>query len=276
MSVINQMLKDLDARGGGDPQRRAALAAAGQGVKPTQRNTPSPPGAAVLVAVLATAALAALFAWWFEPGRAPTPATPASATAQPATAAPTSESALPTAAPALLETPPPAAVEPLAPPAVAPPAVAPPRAEAPAVAAPAPAPARSRIEVLPATDTDPLAAVREALSAGDAESALRQLESARSPPTAEADALAAAALQQLGRHEAAVDAYTRALRGEPDIGAWWAGLGISLEAASRGGEALSAYREAQRRGPLDAALADYVGGRVEALSATDDPGASSR
>lgn len=282
MSVINQMLKDLDARGGGDAQRRAALTAAGQGVMPVPRNALSL-RITVVVAVLSTAVLTMLLVWWLAPlvatpADAPAPAVPGAVVAQavpPPAAAPM---------PVPVAAPPPAAVEPVAapPPAAAAPipapAVAPARADVPATAAADTAPARSRIEVLPAMDADPLATAREALAAGDAEDALRQLDAARPSPAhrAEADALAAAALQQLGRHEAAIAAYTRALRGEPDIGAWWVGLGISLEAASRGGEALSAYREAQRRGPLDAALADYVGERVDALSAADDSGATSR
>ncbi len=273
MSVINQMLKDLDARGGGDAQRRAALTAAGQGVMPVPRNALSL-RITVVVAVLSTAVLTMLLVWWL----APLVATPADAPMPVPVAAPPAAAVEPVAAP------PPAAVEPVAapPPAAAAlipaPAVAPARADVPATAAADTAPARSRIEVLPAMDADPLATAREALAAGDAEDALRQLDAARPSPAhrAEADALAAVALQQLGRHEAAIAAYSRALRGEPDIGAWWVGLGISLEAASRGGEALSAYREAQRRGPLDAALADYVGERVDALSAADDSGATSR
>ncbi|HAI60207.1 MAG TPA: hypothetical protein DCM32_10080, partial [Xanthomonadaceae bacterium] len=87
----------------------------------------------------------------------------------------------------------------------------------------------------------------------------------------EVEALRAAALQQLGQHAAAIEAYTGALRRQPDVGAWWAGLGLSLEAAGRRDEALAAYRDALRRGPLDPALADYLGDRIDALAAADSP-----
>ena len=135
------------------------------------------------------------------------------------------------------------------------------------VSAPAAPAARATIERV-ATAPDPLDAARSALAEGRADAALAAL--AEQPTTgAERDALEAAALQQLGRHADAEQAYRRALQREPDIGAWWAGLGIALDASGRGDEALVAFREAQRRGPLDPALADYLGERVESLSAAE-------
>lgn len=275
MSVINQMLKDLDARGGTDPQRRAALAAAAPR-GPMQRAGVSP---LLLLAALAMGvALAGAAAWWFWPAvaidarqaaieragqslPAPAPAPTPAAMPEPTSAPEPAPAPTPTPAPAPEPTPVPA------------PAPAPEPVPAPApTPAPEPAP-RARIEVLDAPALDPLAAVREALAVGDADAALRLLQAQRpvdASRTAEADALAAAAAQQLGQHDAAIAAYTRALRSEPDIGAWWAGLGISLEAAGRSAEALEAYHEARRRGPLDPALADYLGSRVDTLSA-DDP-----
>lgn len=275
MSVINQMLKDLDARGGTDPQRRAALAAAAPR-GPMQRAGVSP---LLLLAALAMGvALAGAAAWWFwpavaidarqaaieragqslpVPAPAPAPAPIPAAMPEPAPAPEPTPAPTPTPAPAPIPTPTPA------------PAPMPIPTPAPA---PEPAP-RARIEVLDAPALDPLAAVREALAVGDADAALRLLQTKRpvdASGMAESDALAAAAAQQLGQHDAAIAAYTRALRSEPDIGAWWAGLGISLEAAGRSAEALEAYHEARRRGPLDPALADYLGSRVDTLSA-DDP-----
>jgi MSHA biogenesis protein MshN len=137
-------------------------------------------------------------------------------------------------------------------------------AAAPPPSVPAPA-ARATIERI-ATVVDPLDAARVALAEGRADAALAAL-AVQPEAGAERDALEAAALQQLGRHAEAEQAYRRALRREPDVGAWWAGLGISLDTSGRGDEALDAFREAQRRGPLDPALADYLGERVEALSA---------
>ena len=51
------------------------------------------------------------------------------------------------------------------------------------------------------------------------------------------------------------------------VAAWWVGLGMMLEADGRPREAQAAYQEASRRGPLDAALADYARARAEALAA---------
>jgi hypothetical protein len=295
MSVINQMLRDLDARGGVDPARRAAIAAVGQG-RPVPRLRGGRAGAwAVGIALLAAvAALVGLAIARFG-GNPPVPATPAgdgaglprAAAAEPSAPPPAATPPAATLSPA--STPGPAAAvsapaEPAAPdtpsapvaaaPTPTPAASAPSPPHTPAAPPSAPTPAavpRARIEVVRAEPVDPLLGAREHLAEGDAAAALSALD-ALSPGDRggpEAEALAAAALQQLGRHDAAIGAYTRALRDEPDIGAWWSGLGISLEAAGRAGEALQAYREAQRRGPLDPALADYVGARVEALSAGD-------
>ncbi|GAB3735648.1 hypothetical protein GCM10028794_15360 [Silanimonas algicola] len=140
------------------------------------------------------------------------------------------------------------------------------RAAEAAPSAPDPVPpARASIERL-APEGDPLDVVRDALAEGRADEALAALATLPGHGAAR-DALEAAALQALGRHADAEPLYRRALRQEPDVAAWWAGLGISLDAAGRGPEALEAFREAQRRGPLDPALTDYLGERVEALSA---------
>lgn len=281
MSVINQMLRDLDARGQGDAaSRRAAMASAGQPVGHQVSSRRS--GrlwwwvAGVTVGLAITAVLLVANRWQAiervsevgTPSDAPAPAL--------APAAPVAEIEAVVEAEALDVAPPApqaANVVPGPAPAPVPPVALPERPAAVAadpepepVPPPAPAPAaRATIERV-ATVVDPLDAARSALAEGRAEAALAAL--AAQPETgAERDALEAAALQQLGRHAEAEQAYRRALRGEPDVGAWWAGLGISLDTSGRGDEALAAFREAQRRGPLDPALADYLGERVEALSA---------
>ncbi len=265
MSVINQMLRDLDARGqGATAARRAAMAAVGEG-----RSAAHSPWRSSRtwwwVAALIVALAVAVVVWGANRWGA------VAALQNPAVA----EQVPPdNPAPAI----PPPAVTPVITPPVITPAVAmrpaaPPAAETPALPTPAPAPerapapARARIErVVPLAD--PLDAARIALSEGRAAEALSTLpDGPDSSP--ERDALEAAALQQLGRHTDAERAYRRALAREPDIGAWWAGLGISLDADGRGDEALDAFRQAQRRGPLDPALADYLGERVEALSADE-------
>ncbi len=127
-------------------------------------------------------------------------------------------------------------------------------------------PARQSIDRLPPPD-DPLEEVRDLLADGGAAEALARLDAAPSP-TPEARALRATALQALGRHREAIDEWAVALERQADVAPWWVGLAISLEAEGRVPEALAAYAQAGRHGPLEPALADYVRGRVDALSAT--------
>lgn len=283
MSVINQMLRDLDARGQGDAaSRRAAMASVGEVVglrAPAWRSRRLWWLMAAVMVALALTVIVLLANRWQAIESVAEAGTPSDAPAPAlAPAAPVAEieAVVEAEAVAVAPAPPQAAnVVPVPVPAPAPATpVAPPERPA-AVAAdpqpepvtpPAPAPAaRATIERV-ATAVDPLDAARSALAEGRAEAALAAL-AAQPEVGAERDALEAAALQQLGRHAEAEQAYRRALRREPDVGAWWAGLGISLETSGRGDEALAAFREAQRRGPLDPALADYLGERVEALSA---------
>lgn len=285
MSVINQMLRDLDARGQGDAgaRRRAAMVSVGDagGKAPSAwRSSRLWWLVAALTVALAVAVVLLVASRWraidalADPeDLAPAPVAPATlgeAPAEPVTRLGPPETAVreASAEPARIE----AKAERVAPPSP-PPAEALPRAEAlppartlPPAPSPSP-PARASIERA-APVIDPLEPARTALADGRPDAALLAL--ADTPgDSAEHDALEAAALQQLGRHDDAEQAYRRALRREPDIGAWWAGLGISLDASGRGDEALGAFREAQRRGPLDPALADYLGERVEALSAVE-------
>lgn len=292
MSVINQMLKDLDARrrASDPPMLARALGGAGVGTAPPRRRRLI--RAVALGAGSAAALLAVALVLHREAGKGDG-VVPQFETVRPATATaePTRDETVESTGPRRDEDPaapmpgpesPTAAATP-APPAapsgrVGPvPAMARETAAAPPpapAAAPAPPPAPPRIERVAAPE-DPLKAIRDALAAGDAEGALRALDAiapadAGTGAPGEIDALRAAAFAQLGRHDAAIAAYRSALRRQPDLGAWWAGLGLSLEARGFAVDAQAAYREALRRGPLDAALADYVGARIDAL-ATDDP-----
>jgi MSHA biogenesis protein MshN len=312
MSVINQMLRDLDARGQGDgAARRAALAAVGDaGVARSHRPASSRLWwvVALLTVILAAVVVGIAMDRWRAidaaspvsvsvsmpeplPALPASPSTPEPGAVEPALAAPSAVSEPPVALPTPAETPAEPAAEPAAEPRLAATPAAPvsaaeptaalpsssaavpaaPAATRPATPAPAQAPpaARASIERV-APSEDPLAEARTALADGRADDALAAL-AAQPHGSAERDALEAAALQQLGRLAESGQAYRRALAQEPDIGAWWAGLGISLDAEGRGAEALDAFREAQRRGPLDPALADYLGERVEALSAGETP-----
>jgi MSHA biogenesis protein MshN len=75
----------------------------------------------------------------------------------------------------------------------------------------------------------------------------------------------AAVLQRLGRHREAVAAYQSALRLAPRAGLWWMGLGISLQADSRGADALDAFRRARSAGGLNSDLLAFVDQRMKQL-----------
>ncbi|MFN8901581.1 MAG: hypothetical protein ACK5VV_05885 [Lysobacteraceae bacterium] len=296
MSVINQMLKDLEARqrSGAAPGRvQAAIA----GSASAGRGTGRAGGVMLVVAVGLLVAVAGGIGWVVaslgadadgrEVAPAPT-AEPAAGPAPPAaTSAPVAQAAatntpietapsamtevvpppsVEPAAPATLAAPtaPAAAAEPAAPAAAAPAAPAAAAPAAPVAAAPDP-PARQTIDRLPPPG-DPLEDVRALLADGRASEALARLDAASSA-SPEASALRATALQALGRHRDAILAWTAALDRQPDIAPWWVGLAISLEAEGRAHEALAAYARAGRHGPLEPALADYLRGRVDALSA---------
>jgi|GEM_PF-1586240 len=265
MSVINQMLKDLDAR------QRRTMNGPSLGIDSPAQRLRDGHGRIVLLGMLVLALALSLVGWWLWRAAPAAPAGSAPAAAVPAPEPVPAQAPEPT--PALEPTPAPEPMPALAPqpaPAVAMPM--PSTAPAPALApAPVPEPALEsatppRIERLP-VPLDPLEAVREALATGDAATALARLEADPSASTAEAIALRANALQQLGRHREAAAAYAAALERQPEVAAWWVGLGMMLEADGRPREAQAAYQEASRRGPLDAALADYARARAEALAA---------
>lgn len=242
MSVINQMLKDLDAR------QRRTMNGPSLGIDSPAQRLRDGHGRIVLLGMLVLALALSLVGWWLWRAAPAAPAGSAPAAAVPAPEPVPAQAPEPT------------------------PALEPSTAPAPALApAPVPEPALEsatppRIERLP-VPLDPLEAVREALATGDAATALARLEADPSASTAEAIALRANALQQLGRHREAAAAYAAALERQPEVAAWWVGLGMMLEADGRPREAQAAYQEASRRGPLDAALADYARARAEALAA---------
>ena len=78
-------------------------------------------------------------------------------------------------------------------------------------------------------------------------------------------ALRGAVLQRLGRHAEAVGAYEKAVQNAPHVGGNWAGLGISLEALKRDGEAAQAYKRALGAEPLAPELREYAQARIKAL-----------
>jgi len=65
-------------------------------------------------------------------------------------------------------------------------------------------------------------------------------------------------LQRLGRHKEAIERYLAAARLSPGDGRWWLGLGLSLDAEARAGEAREAFQRARSSGTLSAELAALV------------------
>jgi MSHA biogenesis protein MshN len=82
----------------------------------------------------------------------------------------------------------------------------------------------------------------------------------------EAHAFLAALYQRQAKHGRAARLYRDVLRLDSQRGVWWLGLGISLEALGKPGEALAAYRGAREVGRLDPPTRRYLEERIEALS----------
>ena len=78
-------------------------------------------------------------------------------------------------------------------------------------------------------------------------------------------AFLAAALARQQRQREAAEQYAAALRINPANGVWWMGLGLSLQADKRNGEALDAFQKAQAAGMPSQELQDFVERRIQAL-----------
>lgn len=78
-------------------------------------------------------------------------------------------------------------------------------------------------------------------------------------------AFLAALLQRDARHKEAVEHYLTAVRKAPQNGAWWMGLGISLQAEKRATEAKEAYGRAKSSNTLSPELIEFIDGKLRQL-----------
>jgi len=97
--------------------------------------------------------------------------------------------------------------------------------------------------------------------------ALEVLNGVRGPVQSDADfqAMRATALQRLGRHAEATEAFQASLRGGSQNGALWIGLGVSLEALGRRPEAAEAFQRAAATGTLSTEARNYAEQRARQL-----------
>lgn len=191
-----------------------------------------------------------------SPAAVPAPASPATSTAPaPQTASAGSQ---PAAAPAKRQ--------PL--PASAAPQSQPRAEEAPlqpalAAASAAAEPLKIVREAMPQADTA-MQLARQQLQDNALRDAIDTLQRALPQAGGRADfhAFLAALLQRDDQHRAAAEHYATALRGAPDNGVWWMGLGISYQALQMAPQAQQAYRSAQASRGLSPELAAFVEARL--------------
>ena len=92
-------------------------------------------------------------------------------------------------------------------------------------------------------------------------------------PAQDADyyAILAALYQRQGNHERAAQTYAQILKVRPQMGIWWVGMGISLEAMGQQDKAVTAYQHARKTGVLNRDVARYTDNRLLALDAIKYP-----
>jgi MSHA biogenesis protein MshN len=119
---------------------------------------------------------------------------------------------------------------------------------------------RLAVESLPDPLQQATGGARRQLEQGDVAGALATLQAFAQAGAASAEyrGLLAAVLQRAGRHAEAIAEYRAALRMLPAMSVWWLGLALSLEAEGRRAESREALQHARAGGGLSAELAAYV------------------
>lgn len=84
-------------------------------------------------------------------------------------------------------------------------------------------------------------------------------------------AILAALYQRQANHTAAARTYAQILKVSPQMGIWWVGMGISLEALGQQAQAIEAYQQARITGSLNGDVARYTDNRLMALDAIKYP-----
>jgi MSHA biogenesis protein MshN len=102
---------------------------------------------------------------------------------------------------------------------------------------------------------------------GDIAGAIETMQKSAPAAQSSPDYLArfAGLLQRQSRHREAIDNYQAALRLAPGSGVWLMGLGISLQALNRNGEAQEVFRRAKSSNTLNPELQAFVDQRLKQL-----------
>jgi MSHA biogenesis protein MshN len=108
------------------------------------------------------------------------------------------------------------------------------------------------------------------IASGNGEKAVASLEAGYDAGASDPEyhALYAAALQKQGRHEQAAQHYLVALRSDPTMPTWLVGVGISLQALGKYGDATAAYQRAIDTEALPANLVQFAQKQVTQMRDT--------
>ncbi len=303
MSLINQMLKDIDQRQGASAGKPAANHDLRGVVQPHVATRTWWWGGGLLLALMAVAA-AVLF-------KAPMPVPPVQqAKSTPVAVAPVAVAPVAPVAPVALVAPAPVASAPApvavklrepAPAVVTAKVAEPVKANAPATVAPELKGSVSRVltadqraqnmysdavaliqqgrleeaqtlllegqKIAPQRTEFVMALAHVQLASNDVDAAIKALEGGLpgAANNAEFQGLLATLLQRVGRHEEAIDHYVSALRLKPDAANWLLGLGISLQAKKDDRSAAEAYQRAIALG-LSPSLMQFAQDRLRQVS----------